>query len=129
MTRLPDPFVEDRALRDAARAVLADDIARLRTTLSEQGVASRVSSSASATISRRIRSGASDLLDQARTQVGDHKGVLALLIGAILLWFVRGPILDWLEARDDGEPDPQAPGPELEIPAPTDPAVSDGDPA
>lgn len=97
MTPLPDRFVEDRALRDAARAVLADDLARLRGSLSEQGIASRVSSSVSTTVTGRLKAGARDVLAQAQAQAGDHKGVLALLIGAIILFFARGPILDWLE--------------------------------
>jgi hypothetical protein len=123
MTRLPDRFIEDRALRDAARAVLTDDIARLRATLSEQGVAGRVSSSVGATISGRVRRGASDLLDQAKTQAGDHVGVLALLVGAIVLWFARGPIIDWFSTLDDDDTDLQEPGADA-----ADPAAPDGDP-
>lgn len=128
MTRLPDRFIEDRALRDAARAVLTDDIARLRATLSEQGVAGRVSSSVGATISGRVRRGASDLLDQAKAQAGDHVGVLALLVGAIVLWFARGPIIDWIATLDDDDADLQEPGTETADPAAADPAAPDGDP-
>jgi hypothetical protein len=103
MTRLPQRFTEDRALRDAARAVLAEDLARLRTSLGEEGIASRVSSGVKTTVTARIRSGARDVLAQAKAQAGDHKGVLAVLIGAILLFLARGPILDWLEALDAPE--------------------------
>lgn len=101
MTRLPDRFIEDRALRDAARAVLVEDIERLRANLGEQGIASRVSSGVTGTISARIRTGARDVLAQAKAQAGDHKGVLAVLIGAIILWFARGPILGWIEELGD----------------------------
>jgi hypothetical protein len=110
MTPLPDRFIEDRALRDAARSLLADDLARLRENLGEQGIASRVSSSVSSTITGRLRAGARDVLAQAQAQAGDHKGVLALLVGAIILFFARGPILDWLDDSaeaddvDDGVP-------------------------
>lgn len=97
MTRLPDRFVEDRALRDAARAVLTEDIEQLRASLSEQGIASRVSSGVTSTISDRISAGARDVWAEARAQAGDNKGVLAVLIGAIILWFARGPIIDWIE--------------------------------
>lgn len=103
MTPLPDRFKEDRALRDAARAVLTEDLARLRGSLSEQGIASRVSSSVSTTITGRMKAGARDVLAQARAQAGDHKGVLALLIGAIILFFARGPILDWLEDSEEAD--------------------------
>lgn len=134
MTWLPDRFIEDRAIRDAARAVLTEDIERLRANLGEEGIASRVSSGVSSTISGRIRAGASDLLDQAKAQAGDHKGVLALLVGAIILFLSRGPILDWFDALDDDgsdddgpendDTDPQKPGAEA-----ADPADPEGDPA
>lgn len=118
MTRvLPDRFVEDRALRDAARAVLAEDVERLRASLGEEGIASRVSSSVGTTISGRIRSGARDVLAQARAQAGDRAGVLAVLIGAIILWFARGPIMDWLGGLDD-----------FEDPYPEDDSPEDGSP-
>ncbi|KPF65132.1 hypothetical protein [Porphyrobacter sp. AAP60] len=107
MNRLPQRFIEDRALRDAARAVLVDDVERLRESLSEQSITSRVSSGVTSTVSQRIRTGADDLIKQ----VGDQKGWVALLVGVIVLWFTRGPILDWLDeivgsddedlARDD----------------------------
>jgi hypothetical protein len=112
MNPLPDRFIEDRALRDAARAVLTEDLTRLRENLSQQGIASRVSSSVSTTITGRLKAGARDVLAQARAQAGDHKGVLSLLIGAIILFFARGPILDWLDDSeeaddiDDGVPAP-----------------------
>lgn len=118
MSRLPDSFIEDRRLRDAARAVVLDDIERLRASLSEEGIASRVSSGVSTTISTRIRTGARDVLEQAKAQAGDHKGVLAALVGAIILWLARGPILEWLEQLlelddnldDAGPPDPASEG-------------------
>lgn len=100
MTKLPQGFIADRALRDAARAVLTEDITRLRANLGEQGIASRVSSGVKSTVSERIRAGARDVLAQAKAQAGDHKGVLAVLVGAIILFLARGPILDWLEAPD-----------------------------
>lgn len=115
MTRLPQRFIEDRAMRNAARAVLAEDIEHLRASLSEQGIASRVSSGVTDTITARIRTGARDVLAQARAQAGDHKGVLAILVGAIILWLARGPILDWIDGwaepalDDEFEPDCPAP--------------------
>ena len=62
MTRLPARFVEDRVLRDKARAVLSDDLARLQGNLEEEGIASRVSSGVTSTISSRIKTGARDVL-------------------------------------------------------------------
>ena len=102
MTELPRRFLEDRALRDAARSVLEEDIARLRASLAEQGVASRVSSSVGTTITTRIRTGASDVLEQAKQRASDNPGVLAVLIGAILLWLMRAPILALIDEAMEG---------------------------
>lgn len=126
MTRLPDRFVEDRALRDAARAVLAEDIAHLRASLSEEGIGARVTSGVTGTITSRIRTGARDVLAQARAQAGDHKGVLAILVGAIILWLARGPILDWIDDMAAADLDEEA-DPEPDLPAPA--AEAQGDPA
>lgn len=122
MTELPERFIEDRALRDAARAVLAEDVARLRASFDEQGIASRVSATVTSTISGRIRDGARDVLAQARAQASDHKGVLALLIGAIILFLARGPILDWIDGfgADESEENDEAATPA---------AAPEGDPA
>ena len=124
MTRLPQRFIEDRAMRDAARAVLTEDIKHLRASLAQEGIASRVSSGVTGTITARIRTGARDVLAQARAQAGDHKGVLAILVGAIILWLARGPILDWIDDWAETEPDDE---PESDCPAPDD--TAQGDPA
>ncbi|MFN9498042.1 MAG: hypothetical protein ACK57E_06210 [Erythrobacteraceae bacterium] len=105
MTALPPRFFEDRALRDAARAVLEEDVARLRDSLEEEGVTSRVTSSVGTTITGRIRAGANDVLEQAKQAASDHRGVLAVLIGAILLWLMRGPLLALIEGEAEDEAD------------------------
>jgi hypothetical protein len=97
MTRLPDRFIEDRNLRDAARAVLTDDIEQLRASLAEQGIASRVSSGFTSTISGRLKDGARDVWAEAKAHAGDNRGVLAVVIGAIVLWFARSTIFEWIE--------------------------------
>ncbi|OBV12675.1 hypothetical protein [Erythrobacter dokdonensis] len=109
MTDLPARYLEDRALRDAARAVLDEDMARLRASLAEQGVASRVSSSVGSTVSSRIRTGANDVLEQAKQRASDNPGVLAVLIGAILLWLMRAPILALIDevAESASVPEPE----------------------
>lgn len=105
MTALPPRFIEDRALRDAARAVLEEDVARLRDSLEEEGVTSRVTSSVGTTITGRIRAGANDVLEQAKQAASNHRGVLAVLIGAILLWLMRGPLLALIEGEAEVEAD------------------------
>ena len=93
MSALPQRFVEDRALRDAARAVLDEDIARLRASLGEQGVASRVTSSIGTTVTGRLKAGASDVLESAKDTAIENRGMIALLVSAVLLWLMRGPLL------------------------------------
>jgi ATP-dependent Clp protease ATP-binding subunit ClpA len=100
MSALPPRFIEDRALRDAARSVLDEDIARLRASLGEQGVASRVTSSISSTVTGRLKAGASDVLDSAKDTAADNRGVIAVLISAILLWLMRGPLLALVTEED-----------------------------
>ncbi|MFN4019088.1 MAG: hypothetical protein ACK4IC_01065 [Erythrobacter sp.] len=103
MTALPPSFLEDRALRDAARAVLEEDIARLRASLDEQGVASRVSSSLGTTVTSRIKTGAGDVFAQARASAAENPGIIAAVIGAIVLWLMRGTLLDLIETALEGE--------------------------
>lgn len=105
MTALPPSFLEDRAMRDAARAVLEEDITRLRASLDEQGVASRVSSSVGTTVTSRIRAGAHDVLAQAKQGAADNPGIIALVIGAIVLWLMRGTLLDVIESALEGGDD------------------------
>lgn len=123
MTRLPERFIEDRALRDAARAVLTDDIERLRSALEEEGIASRVSSGVTSTISSRIRTGAQDFLAEMRAQAGDHRGIIALLAGAIILWFARGPILDWFAGLIEDMDADENPGEDHATDEPATPAA------
>lgn len=125
MTELPARFIEDRALRDKARAVLAEDVERLKGALEEKGIASRVSSGVTSSISTRVRTGARDVLDQALIRAGDNKGVLALLLGAILLWFARGPIVERIEELlSDSEDADEGETPDAALPD----AASLGDP-
>jgi hypothetical protein len=97
VTRLPDRFIEDRAVRDAARSVLAEDIDLLRASLAEQGIASRVSSGVTSTISDRLRAGAHDVFSEVKAQAGERKGLLALLVAAVILWFSRSALYDAIE--------------------------------
>ncbi len=67
-------------------------------------MASRVSSSVSTTVTSRIKAGASDVLAQAKASAADNPGIIALVIGAILLWLMRGTVLDLIEtALEDAD--------------------------
>lgn len=123
MTGLPERFIEDRRLRDDARLVLIADVERMRDSLSERGIASRVSSGVASTVSSRIRAGASDALATVQDQAGEHKGLIAGFVALVIAWFAREPMLDWFgdlfglqdedteEYPTDHEPDADAPAP------------------
>lgn len=98
-------LIEDRALRDAARAVLMADLAHARSSFSAKGMADRVGS--------RIGDGALDVLETAKETASDNRGIIAALIGAILLWLGREPLLEALGFGDDAEAeaDPSATAP------------------
>ncbi len=115
MTSLPRRFIEDKALRDAARQVLDADLEHFKGALAEQGIASRVRGQITGKLRRRIAAGARDALEQAKGAAEDHRGVLAVLVGALVLWLARAPLLELLgldtadgvpdnvEAMDEGE--------------------------
>lgn len=86
MSRLPDQFYEDRALRNAARTVLMADVEHARATLSGKGMASRVAG--------RVADGAKDVFEVAKEHADDKRGILAGLIAAVLLWFAREPLME-----------------------------------
>lgn len=100
MSKLLKRFEEDRRMRDTARVVLMADIAHARTTLSAKGFADRVGG--------RIGDGAKDVFEVAKVHSDDNRGIIAALIGALLLWFAREPIMEILgfdEAEDGDELD------------------------
>lgn len=88
MTRLPDAFHQDRALRDAARDVLRADIEHARATLSGKAIANRVTG--------RIGDGAKDVLEVAKGHASERQGLIAGLVALVVLWFAREPIAELL---------------------------------
>ncbi len=97
MSRLPPQFIEDRALRDAARDVFMADVEHARVSISGKGIAARVGS--------RVGDGAKDVFEVARVHADDKRGILAALIGAVVLFFAREPILEifGITQPDEGE--------------------------
>lgn len=98
MTALRDQMLEDRHLRDAARALVEADVENLRASLSVKSIGERAVD--------RITEGASDVYEEAIEVASDHKGALAAIVAALLLWFARHPILEVLFGEDEaGEND------------------------
>ena len=88
MSRLPDTFHQDRALRDAARDVLFADVDHAKRSLSKEGLSSRFTS--------RIQDGAQDALEVTKVQAHDKRGLIAGVIALLALWFARQPLLEIL---------------------------------
>ena len=97
MSKLPQQFLEDRALRNAARDVFMADVEHARTSISGKGIAARVGS--------RVGDGAKDVFEVAKVHADDKRGILAALIGALVLFFAREPILEifGITQPDDNE--------------------------
>lgn len=88
-------MLEDRYLRDSARALVEADVEHLKADFAHKGVAERAFD--------RIREGAGDLYDEAVDAAEDNKGALAAMIAAILVWLARNPILEMLGLSGDEE--------------------------
>lgn len=84
---------EDRMLRDAARAMVDADIAYLRASLAGRSIPSRIAD--------RIGEGAHDAMDEAATFAGDHKGLIATAVAALILWFARHPLINLLLGEEE----------------------------
>ena len=96
MSDLEQQFYADRALRNAALTVLKADFEHAKTSFSGKGLADRLTG--------RIGEGAKDVIEAAREKTDDNLGIIALLVSAIVLWFSREPIADFLGlGADDDE--------------------------
>jgi hypothetical protein len=80
----------DRANRDAARAQLDEQIARLRGDIEQRGIGGRIADEASAR--------AMAMLDEAAAIANQSKGVIGGTVALLALWFFRRPILSALAA-------------------------------
>ncbi len=81
-------MIEDRHLRDSARALVEADIEHLKADFTHKSLAERAMD--------RVMDGASDLYDEAVDMAEDNKGALAALLAAVLVWFARNPIFELL---------------------------------
>lgn len=95
MTDRRAQMIEDRYLRDSARALVEADIRHLRNDLSAKGIAARAMD--------RVAEGASDVYDEAVDVANDHKGALAAIIAALVIWFTRNPLSELLSSEGDDE--------------------------
>ncbi len=90
-------MLEDRHLRNSAKALVEADIAHLRADLAERSIGTRAAD--------RIAEGASEVYDEAVEVASDNKGALAAIVAALVLWFARHPILEAVFGDDAGDRD------------------------
>lgn len=88
---------QDRAMRDAAKAVVMSDIANIKADLAARSVGDRVAD--------RISDSALGVFEEAIEVADNNKGALAALLGAIALWFTRNPIIALFVGDDEDEVD------------------------
>ena len=93
MSKLEQQFLEDRALRNAAKALLDADIERVKADLDDRSVGKRALD--------RAKDGAAEVFEKASDSASSNSGILALLIGAIVLWFARNPILSLFSSGEE----------------------------
>jgi len=86
---------EDRALRDAARALVKDDIAHLKGDVEEKGILARIASSAAM--------GTADIVHEGMELVEKHKPAsygIGAVFAAILGWWALGSKSDESDDED-----------------------------
>lgn len=86
---------EDRDTRDQALALVKQDIAHLKSDYQDKGIGERAVD--------KLKGSANGIYGEAVEVASDHRGVLAAVIGAIVLWFARHPIMAFLTGSKDAE--------------------------
>lgn len=87
----------DRALRDAALALVKRDIEFLKNDLSASSLGERAKV--------RFGEGASDIYNSALETAETNKGALAAIVAALVLWFMRTPLGNVLSDDDYDDED------------------------
>ncbi len=84
MTSIKRQLREDKAHRDAARALIEADVEQVRALASPKQLKDRAS--------EQVSGKSSDALKAAGEAADNNKGYIAALAGAVILWLAREPI-------------------------------------
>ncbi len=97
MTDAEQRLVADRGNRNSARGLFDRRLARVKADLSARSVPDRVKD--------RVQEQVFDALDLGIDVAKESKGIIAVVAGAIGLWFFRQPLIglamDWFGRRDE----------------------------
>jgi len=85
MSKIEERLADYRTLRDSSRKVLMADIEHTRTTFSAKGLTSRYFGG--------VIEGGKDVYEIAKVHTVDNRGIIAIVLGALALWFGREPLL------------------------------------
>lgn len=95
MTDRRTQMLEDRHLRNSARALVEADIEHIKTGFGRKGLVARALDT--------VKDGAVDIYEEAVDVAEDNKGALAALVAAIVVWFARNPIMDLFGSGEDDD--------------------------
>ncbi|MBO9504700.1 hypothetical protein J7348_08705 [Qipengyuania flava] len=79
-------MLEDKHLRDTARALVEADVEHIKADFANKGMAKRALC--------RLRENAGELYDEALDVADSNKGAVAAVFAALIVWFARNPLLD-----------------------------------
>ena len=79
-------MLEDKHLRDSARALVEADVEHIKADFANKGMAKRALF--------RLRENAGELYDEALDVADSNKGAVAAVFAALVVWFARNHLLD-----------------------------------
>jgi uncharacterized oligopeptide transporter (OPT) family protein len=86
---------ETRAARNAARASFTAQVAQIRSDIEARSVGGRIAD--------KVTDDARTAVDQALVVAEESKWIVAGTAGALLLWFLRNPLIGWIAELVSGE--------------------------
>lgn len=95
MSNLEQRFADYRALRDASKKVLLEEIEHARTAYSAKGLTNRYLGG--------VIEGGKDVFEVAKVHTVDNRGIIAIVLGALALWFGREPLLAAMAEEIDSD--------------------------
>ena len=89
MSKLADQVITTRAARNVAMAEIEERIARVKGDREEHGIGGRIADA----VSEATR----EAFDEAMKVADESKGIIAGTAALLVIWFLRNPVITWLE--------------------------------